>query len=386
MAIGQAYISQLQLEASPGGRHMTVFSPPGVSVEAAKYPVVLAGVLATPEPSEWLSIYDHSEAWRGLDREAIMSMRRHLYRFMMPVDAREMQPRNAVEILQTLALSVAPVALEVRADSLPPRNLKTTGSLLPCSPVVKTQSISLVTEPEVSKVSRRITDQDIPASEAIWKLIDYDYTLDQVARIMSVGLLGCHSSRRMIPLKNAYKAVIDSFINRVIMELTDQKVSQESRIYTSNLFGDSFTILSTPGVACVDYLHLEVAREGMKHGSSFEGISIPSNNAKTSVYADHARYSAYSSLLQEKNNSHVTIFQISRNARNQLLGPWLTRAGVRDALESTPIRLEDKTNALAVLNSVLRPELGVWADGTPLLARLGIELKESREVHPLVHT
>jgi hypothetical protein len=86
-------------------------------------------------------------------------------------------------------------------------------------------------------------------------------------------------------------------------------------------------------------------------------------------------------MVAHKESSHLVIFHFSRNAKSNSLGPWISRAGVKEALLSTPVQVEDKGNALAVLTSILRPELGRWALDNPLLEILGLE----ESVHPLVH-
>jgi len=293
-----------------------------------------------------------------------------------------MSPSDTIETLQTLALSVSPVALEVEAPNLPPEDLKPVGALLPSSPIVHAQSLKLNSEPEISKVAKRITEEDIPASDGIWKLLDYDYSLDFAVRLMAVGLLGRMKNRRMIPLKSAYKAVIDVFVNRAVMELIDVPSAVASRVYTGDLFGDRFTILMTPGEPRVDYARIDMTGKQLTRGASIESSCHPDLDAKTSVFADHARYSSYCSLLAERVTSHVTVFHLSRNTRNHVLGPWIARAGVKETLQTDPVLLEDKENALAVLRSVLRPELGVWVDETPLLERHNLE----RSARPLVHT
>jgi len=382
LAVGQAFTTQMQLGTIPESRHLTVFSPPGVFIETAKYPVLMAGVLASPQPSGFLSIFDLPDAWQGLDREAILSMRKHLYRFVTPVDAREMSPSSTIETLQILALSVSPVALEVEAPNLPPEDLKSVGALLPSSPIIRVQSLQLNSEPETSKVAKRITEKDMPASDGIWRILDYDYSLDFAVRLMAVGLLGRLKNRRMLPLKSAYKAVIDVFVNRAVMELIDLPSAEASRIYTGDLFGDRFTILMTPGEPRVDYVKIDMTGKLLTRGVSIESSRHPDLDAKTSVFADHARYSAYRALLTERSTSHVTVFHLSRNTRNHVLGPWIARAGVKETLQTNPVLLEGKENALAVLRSVLRPELGVWVDETPLLERHSLE----GSVRPLVHT
>jgi hypothetical protein len=327
----------------------------------------MAGVLASTEPSEWLSIYDHPESWCGLDREAIISMRRRLYRFTVPIDARAMEPSNIVETLQTIALSVSPVAIEAETSNLPPRKLQTLGGQLPASPVVYTKALDIISEPEISRVAKRITEEDIPVSEASWKLFDYEYTLDQVARLMSVGLLGRIDSRRFVPSRGAYKAIIDSYVSRSLMELIDKPIAEEYRLGMSEIYSDNFTVLSQPGAPRVDYLRIERTKNGLDRGVSIQGSRSPTTDSKTSVFADHARFSAFSDLMKREESSHVTIFHFSRNRENNVLGPWIVRNGVKTALDTHQIELDNRENTLSVLESLLAPDISVWIKNETLL-------------------
>jgi len=341
-------------------------------MQTDKYPILSGGVLASTEPLEWLSIYDHPEAWEGLNRESILSMRRHLYQFATNIDARDMQPRDTIESLQTIVLSVTPVALGVEVTSLPPRHLHNRGGLLPCSPTVQVKSIDILSDPEISNVAKKITEKDVPASESIWKLLDYDYSLDRVVRMMSVGLLGRLSNRRLVPMKSAYKAVIDSFISRAVMELVERPFAYTTEMYLANLFGDTFTIIVQPGEPRVDYVNIELIGGKTSRHTSFENLRYPDTDPKTSVFADHARFSVYANLVRKKMSCHVIVFHLSQDRRNTILGPWIARAGVKKALETSPVSLDTDTNVRTILESVLRPDLNVWIHNTPLLKRLGL--------------
>jgi hypothetical protein len=382
MALDQVQTTQMQFGQTVNNRQLTAFSPPGIVVEAAKYPVLMAGVLASTEPSEFLSIYDHPEAWGGLDRDAILKMRKRLFRFTFPIDARSMQPRNIVDTLQTIALSVSPVAIEIETSHLPLRKLSALGGQLPASPCANVKSIDIVSDPEVSQVAKRITEQDIPAADAAWKLLDYEYTLDQVARLMSVGLLGKLDSRRFVPTRGAYKAIIDGFVSRSLIELTEKPVTTSYRLGMTELFGDNFTVLAQPGEPQVDYLRLERTVDGLDHGASIQGIKNHTTDSKTSVFADHARFSGFTDIVKRKESAHLTVFHFSRNSRNNILGPWVVRAGVRAALEANQIELDTKENALMVLKSVLAPDISVWTQNDPLLDNFGGAYKVTENISP----
>ncbi|TXT55699.1 MAG: hypothetical protein BAJATHORv1_30079 [Candidatus Thorarchaeota archaeon] len=373
MAIGQTLSAQLQLEPQEAGSNHTVFSPPGVAVETAKYPIMWAGVLASTQASEWLSIYDHPIAWEGIQREAILAMREHLYRFVVPINAREMMPNDNVEVLQTVALSVSPVTLNVEVGPLPPRTLQTIGGLLPSSPRIQAKSMKIVSDPEISIVAEKISQRDVPASESIWTLLDFEYTLDQVAKMTSLGLLGKLKRRRIIPLRAAYKVVIDNFIDRAIAELLDKPESNDSKLYISDFLGDSFVVVVNPGSPKVDYIHLNDTDMIRKRTLSIDGEPSAFSEPKTMVYADHARFASYSYMLEEKKNSHITIFHHSRHKKNEVLGPWVTRAGVADAFKKSSVHLGDPEVTKTILDSLLAPNLEYWTKDTRILNRMNLE-------------
>ncbi len=372
MSTGQTVSTQLQLGDAARSNSLTVFCPPGISVETAKYPILMSGILATIRPSDCLSLFDHPIAWRGLDREAIFSMRRHLYRFLIPTDARTLLPKQAIETLQTIALSVSPLAIGVEASTLPPRRLNSLRGQLPASPNIPIKSLEILSEPEISLVAQKISQKDIPASESIIQLFDYDYSLEQIARMIATGLLGKIDNRRLVPIKNAQKIAIDNYINNTQLELSDRSTSSSIRLHKTQLFGDSFTVVAIPGEPRVDYIRVETSPEEMRKGYSFESTHQHASDSKTVLYADHARFSAYQDLNARKENEHMFIFHLNRDQRNDILGPWLPRAGVSEALACEPVYLDSIGNMQAILESVLYPNFDYWSKGIPLTQRLGM--------------
>jgi len=294
-----------------------------------------------------------------------------------------MEPSHFVEALQTIALSVSPIAIEFEAANLPPRGLYQLGGQLPASSSVKIKSLEIISDPEISRVAKRITEQDIPASEAAWKLLDYDYSLDQVVRLMSVGLLGRLDSRRFVPTRGAYKAIIDTYISRSLMELADKSETSTFRIGMSETHGENFTVLVQPGEPKVDYFRITRSQQGFERDVSLEGVKNVTIDSKTSVFADHARFSAYGDLIKHKESGHVTIFHYTRSNTNNVLGPWLVRSGVSAALESDQMILDTKENAVTVLESLLTPNISVWTKEESLLDSFGGVFKTVEDSNPI---
>ncbi|MCF2138327.1 MAG: hypothetical protein K9W43_13930 [Candidatus Thorarchaeota archaeon] len=360
----------MQLEPTLGTRSLTVFTPPGITVEPAKYPTMFVGVLASTHPSQHISIYDHPRAWKGFSRDAIRHMRERLYRFLVPIDARDMFPRETLDTLRTIALSVTPLALGVETPSLPPRRLRPLAGILPAGPNVIVQDIEILSEPEISHVAQKICEKDIPASEGAWQLLDYDYSLDQVVRLMSLGMLGRLDKRRLVQTRSAYKVIIDAYIERAIAGLREQPISEGYRIHIANYYGDSFIIITRPGEARVDYIRAEKTTTGFQILADLEDSKSIANPPKLSVLADHARFAAYRTMREEQQSSHVIILHSNVEPNNNDLEPWLTRFGVAQAMQAQPALLDSVDNVLAILQTILRPNLRLWDEHTPLLKRL----------------
>ena len=363
---------QVQLETASNTRQLTVFTPPGIIVESAKYPTMFAGVLASTRPSEHISIYDHPRAWKGFSRDAITIMRENLYRFLVPIDAREMYPREILDILRTIALSVTPLALGVEVNGLPPRRLKPLPGVLPLGPEVIVRNIEILSDPEISHVASKICEKDIPASEGAWRLLDYDYSLDQVVRFMALGMLGRIDKRRLVPTHGAYKAIIDSYVDRVIAEMMDRPTIKDYQLYMTNQYGDSFFVITQPGEARVDYIRAERRPDGLQFMSSIEGQQSRSSEPRFSVLSDHARFAAYKAMHEEGRSAHVIILHYNANPANLDLEPWLTRFGVSTAFQGHPAVLDSMSNLIALLQTVAIPDLSKWSENSPLFDRLGV--------------
>ncbi|MHA2153356.1 MAG: hypothetical protein ACXAAQ_15385, partial [Candidatus Thorarchaeota archaeon] len=144
-------------------------------------------------------------------------------------------------------------------------------------------------------------------------------------------------------------------------------------------------ILIQPGEPRVDYLRVERTQKGLERGASYERLKSAVTDPKTSVFSDHARFSVYERMVKDQERSHVTIFHFARNNKNNVLGPWVVRAGVKSALETNPIELDTRENSLMVLESLLSPSLAVWTESDPLLDSFSGMYTTVEQSSPMAH-
>ncbi len=323
--------AQTRLVEPTAMRYHTVFTPPGIIVEQMRHNLVIASVLATPTFSDHLAIYDHPRAWRGLSQRAILTMREHLYAFQFVVDSRMSDYIDTIRSLQTLALSVTPVAIGVEAGPLPPRHLVRRRGLLPTGPAVSAVQLEILSEPEASTVAKRVCERDIPAAEGIWRLLDYDYTIDQVARFLSLGMLGTHSRRRLVPTRVAYRVVINTFAQRVRERLEDQPTIENVRILRHTNGVEDIIVVAMPGPADVRYVEVDKRNANVPLTDLITKTDSGSDGPQEVPTAEHARFAAFTQMLRLGLQCDIVLLHRFVRGRSQL-GPWSVRAAVDDAV------------------------------------------------------
>jgi hypothetical protein len=273
-----------------------------------------------------------------------------------------MTPRYAVDNLQRIALSVSPVALNVEATTLPPRDITMRSGSLPSSPEVHIDSLEIISKPEVSKVAEKISEQDIPASEGILRLLDYDYSIEQVTRLLSVGLLGRHENRRLLPTRNASRVVADTLSAHVKTMFANREGEKEYRIHISRPLGELMVVVTRPGRPDLDYFRIERYRGATNKGFSSADKGIGSSDARIESYASAARLAAMQNMWKTRRGMRVTVFHLSNNKRNQILNGWIPRAGVSAALQGDYTELHSYTETINVLDALLDPSLDIWME------------------------
>ncbi|MEM2143472.1 MAG: hypothetical protein QXQ81_09475, partial [Candidatus Thorarchaeota archaeon] len=330
-----------------------------ILVEPHRFPEFLTGVLVSRQPSRHLAIYNYPDAWYGLSRESILAMRRSLYSFTMKVDGVHMEPSDMVGVLQRLALAAEPVVLEADCEITEPQYVEYRQGALPTGPNVRASRIRLASDPEVSRVAEKIASKDLASAEAIWRLLSHEYSLDQVAQMLSVGLLGRHGRRRMVPTAGAYRTTINVFINHATLELADRPEVEEAGLFHARMPGEEFFVLLAPGPTRVDYLRAGLTRDGPVFSGQSD-VGVPH------AY-DHVAFSALRGLISLGRRARVIVLHIHRQAVENALSPWTARVSVSHAIASGPIARGETSECLDIISSLLSPPLRALTAKIPVL-------------------
>ena len=191
------------------GREFDGSSPPGLFVGRFGYPKVSVGPLLSPERGD-TALYDTPEEWVGRSVEEVVAFRTGLVRGTRPLRVMDAErPIPYLEDLQLLAIASdsADAAAEFRR---PPRaHLSLSDSVPPFGPTARIERFDLEVHRVDQHLDRLTSDTDASARVAVTELYQRGVRVSRIQRAFSIGTLGRHGRRRLVPTRWSITAVDD---------------------------------------------------------------------------------------------------------------------------------------------------------------------------------
>ncbi len=229
--------------------HFSGSSPPEIFVGRNDYPVVNAGILA-PQHYGKTEEYGMPELWfeKKLSIEQILSYRGNLIysRFKTRVkDAR--QDKKFLSVMQEISLASKPVASEFWLK----KPAKFSISPLPQLPVIGNPAplkyVRLEENPKVErKVDYLVSDTDNKAAESIKELYKSKVEVSNIIKLLSAGLLGLKTKRKLVPTRWSVTATDDIISKDLLEKIRYYKEISEIMVFHSEYIGNHYEFLLLP--------------------------------------------------------------------------------------------------------------------------------------------
>ncbi|MFC1455119.1 hypothetical protein ACFLQI_03475, partial [Candidatus Undinarchaeota archaeon] len=207
-------------------------SPPSVFIGKYGYPKVRVGVLVPPVEGDTRHL-DSPELWfhenRGI--EDVINYRNRLInnQFMADVKMRNVFLESAQEV----AMSVKPVDTEIYLDKKPDYKIKFDMTSAPMGPSANLKKIRLTENPKVpKKVDYLVSDTDAKAVDSMIELYG-KIDMNDMSRLLSIGLLGQEKNRRLVPTRWAITAADDTIGKNLRTAILDYQEIDKPRLFFS---------------------------------------------------------------------------------------------------------------------------------------------------------
>ncbi|MFH1451934.1 MAG: hypothetical protein ABIF88_02030 [archaeon] len=348
------------IDVAPKPRlHFTGSSAPEVFVGQYGYPNINSGILA-PSDNDKIAEFATAEEWskNNFSIENVLRIRAQL---IYGKSQSHIKSTNKLkQVTQELALSSKPVSTEVFLHKKPILKFTTSSVFSPMTNPAPIKSAILQENPKVEKkVDYLTSDYDVKSVIALKELYNSKIPVDHLQKLLSVGLLGIKSSRRMVPTRWSITATDDTISKQLLEKIRYYKEIETFQLFEGNFVGNYIQILLLPGTFSFEAIEVWLAGSAYTNKTAiatdyefFHGRKTYASNITGGYYAMRFPVTEY----LEKIKRQATVFIIRKITQEYYapLGVGIVRETTRRALRNQPIFHEDKNQALNQISEVLK--------------------------------
>lgn len=362
--------------------HFSGPSPPEIFVGRFDYPNIQAGIL-TPdnlesESAEEISELAFPEVWheKRLSIDRILENRAKLVygKFKTQIKMAKTQNRF-IELMQEISLAYKPVSTEFFLKRPPQQKLEISKSLPLIGNPAPLDHARLEENPQVKpKVDYLVNDTDSKSTQSILELYQSQVSITNINKILSAGLLGLKTQRRLVPTRWAITAVDDTLSKSLLKKIKYYPEINEILLFNSEYNGNHYEILVLPDKFSFEVLEAEVSgslwnRTGhvsiMQDYEFFNGRKKYANEVTGAYYATRLAFAEY--LERIKKQATAILFREVREEYNAPLGVGILREITRQAFNQQPEKFPSIESALNHMQSRLHLPVNLFKDKSILL-------------------
>jgi hypothetical protein len=331
-------------------------------------------------PEQWLVPGSPEESWKQL--MDVVQFRSSLIRTTHPLNVKDWNNDKVLEISQQIAMAEKPVGTEIAVEKLHV-NIQVDDHAAPNGPSGKIQRLALTENPKVhNKVDYVVSDTDLKASEAISKYLytDGHLPVSDIYRILSAGLLGIETNRKLVPTRWAITATDDTVSKHLIERIKMFPELGEHLVYESSYLGNTFHVILVPRPWSYEMMECWAPHsiwrmfDGDKNYVITQDHELADGRTKYASNITGAYYSArlgVCELLTTMRRQAAAI--VVREVNEQYLMPlgvWVIRQAVRDAMARPPTKYSSLEECLQAIGPSLQVPLKYWLSTSKLIPYL----------------
>lgn len=367
-------------------KHFSGASPPEIFVGRYNYPNINAGILS-PEIHEATEEMSMPEIWheKNFSIADVLSKRSQLIygRFQTQIkQPRTNQPfkNKFLNLMQEISIAHKSVSTEFFLKKIPKQNLE----INRLSPIIANpaplEHARLQENPKVKpKVDYIISDTDVKSVQSIKELYKHNIPISNIIKILSAGLLGLKTQRKLVPTRWSITATDDTISKEMLEKIKYYPEINEILLFHEYYNGNHYEILLLP-----DKFSFEVI-EAYMSGSLW---NLDSKNVKFSKdyeffqprkkYASQvagAYYTARLSLVEYlekiKRQATAIFFREERPEYYAPLGVGILRETTRSAFNKLPEKFNTIKEALKQAQTRLKLPIKLFEEQSIVLKEYG---------------
>ncbi len=374
--------------------HFSGNSPPEIFVGRFNYPDISAGILS-PDDSESNIEFSKSknkelssaelafpEIWheKKLSIDAILTNRSKLIYGKFKTQIKKAGFKNKfVNTMQEISMAYKSVSTEFFLKKPPQQTLEINKHLPIIGNPAPLQYIRLQENPKVNpKVDYLVSDTDAKAVTAIKELYKSSIQITNINKILSAGLLGLKTQRKLVPTRWAITAVDDAISKSLLEKIRYYPEISEILLFNSEYNGNHYEILLLPDKFSFEVLEAEMSKSLwnqsenvsiMKDFEFFNGRKKYAYDVTGAYYANRLALCEY--LEKIKHQATAIFFREVRPEYYAPLGVGILRETTREAFKHQPEKFNTIKEALQQAQTRLKLSIETFTSQSTLLKEYG---------------
>ena len=320
-------------------------SPPSVFIGSKlQYPLMNVGILSPLERDENAWLYSDEKYWAKNDFgiNDVIQLREGLLnsRFRSKADEPRRKGNKFVQMAQEIAIASNPVDIEIELK----RNLNVGRNddriTTPHGMRAGLKKAKIIGNVKIHRQVDKVINDDIKASEGIKYLYKRGFDGYTLSKILSVGVLGLKTGKKLVPTRWSITATDDTIGKQILEKVKDYKWIENHELFFGEFLGNQYLILLFPNEWNYELVELYMPKSSwnptmkMKASTDFESFF----GRKTYAHATAGGYYAtrlpiLEYLSEKKRQASVLAIRLETPSYWAALGVWVVRESVRKSME-----------------------------------------------------
>jgi hypothetical protein len=345
--------------------HFSGSTPPEIFVGRMNYPNVFSGILS-PDFKGDTTVMASPEEWvkNNLSIEQVLTHRGQMIYGRQLTNIKLQKSLSSVT--QDLALSSKPVSTEFFLKRLPVQQFTSSKILSIMANPAPIDRVLLEENPFVEKkVDYLVSDYDVKATTAMKELYKSNIKISHMQKLLSVGLLGVKTQRKLVPTRWSITAVDDMIGKDLMKNIKTYKEIDDILLFSDNYNGNHYNILLLPGefkfevieaaVPHIDNLSKEnLSIQQIGFWKDFEGFFGRKSYAESVTGAYYANRLAICEYLEKiKRQATILVLRETTEEYYAPLGVGILRELTRRAMQN-PEKQESISESLRLIDSKIK--------------------------------
>ena len=321
-------------------------SPPSVFIGSKlRYPLMNVGILSPLERDENAWLYAAEKYWanNNFGINDVIQLREGLLnsRFQSKADEPRKQNNKFVKIAQEIAIASKPVDIEIQLK----RNLNIGRQddkiTTPIGMRAGLKAARIIGNVKVHRQIDKVINDDIKASEGIQYLYRKGFDGYTLSKILSVGVLGLKTQKKLVPTRWSITATDDTLGKHLLEKIKDCKWIENHELFFGEFLGNQYLIMLFPNTWNYELIELYMPKSSWNSTNSVKASTDFESFFGRKTYATATAGGYYATRLpileylnEKKRQASVLVIRIETPSYWAALGVWVVRESVKKAMQN----------------------------------------------------